>query len=138
MHGDAEFPVWWTAYPVNTPVITAWAAGPKADALAGRSEAELKQIAIESLRKLLGEDPGDPEAAWLHDWSRDPLALGAYSHVRTNGLAATEALRDPVERTIYFAGEALAAGHMGTVHGAIESGIRAAACVAADSSGSLR
>jgi len=138
IHGDVDFPVWWTAYPVNTPVITAWAAGPKADTLAGRPESELKQIAIESLRKLLGEDPGEVEAAWFHDWSRDPLALGAYSYVRTNGLAATEALRNPVERTIYFAGEALAGGHMGTVHGAIESGIRAAQHVAADSAQILR
>lgn len=138
IHGDLDFPVWWTAYPVNTPVITAWAAGPKADALAGRAESDLKQIAIESLQKLLGEDPGEVEAAWFHDWSRDPLALGAYSYVRTNGLPAAEALRNPVERTIYFAGEALAGGHMGTVHGAIESGIRAAQRLAADSAQTLR
>ena len=138
IHGDVDFPVWWTAYPVNTPVITAWAAGPKTDALAGRPESDLKQIAIESLRKLLGEDPSEVKAAWFHDWSRDPLALGAYSYVRTNGLAAAEALRNPVERTIYFAGEALAGGHMGTVHGALESGIRAAQRLAADSAESLR
>jgi monoamine oxidase len=138
MHGGGDFPVWWTAYPVNTPVITGWAAGPKADALKGRSETDLKQIAIESLRKLLGEDPGEVEAAWLHDWSRDPLALGAYSYVRPNGLTAAEGLRNPVERTICFAGEALGGGHMGTVHGAIESGIRAAECMVADSAESLR
>jgi len=138
MHGGGDFPVWWTAFPVNTPVITAWAAGPKADVLAGRPESELKQLAIESLRKLLGEDPGEIENAWFHDWSRDPLALGAYSYVRTNGMAAAAALRDPVEQTIYFAGEALAAGHMGTVHGAIESGIRAARSAAAQLAQPLR
>jgi monoamine oxidase len=96
-------------------------------------ESELKSIALESLRKLLGEDPGEVEAAWLHDWSRDSLALGAYSYVRAGGLSAAEALRNPVEDTIYFAGEALAGGHMGTVHGAIESGIRAAECAMAES-----
>ena len=138
IHGNVDFPVWWTAYPVNTPVITGWAAGPRADALAGRPESDLKQIAIESLRKLLGGDPGEPEATWFHDWSRDPLALGAYSYVRTNGSPAAEALRNPVEHTIYFAGEALAGGHMGTVHGAIASGIHAAQRVAADSAESLR
>jgi monoamine oxidase len=138
MHGGSDFPVWWTAYPVNTPVITGWAAGPNADALAGRSESELKQIAIESLRKLLGEDPGEVEAAWVHDWSRDPLALGAYSYVRAGGVSAAEALRNPVENTIYFAGEALAGGHMGTVHGAIQSGIFAAKCAAAESQYSFR
>jgi monoamine oxidase len=127
LHGGSDFPVWWTAFPIAAPVITGWAAGPKADALAGRSQAELQQIALASLHRLLGEDPGQPEAAWFHDWSADPYALGAYSYVRTGGLAALAELQKPVENTICFAGEALVSGHMGTVHGAIESGIGAAA-----------
>ncbi|HWD98111.1 MAG TPA: NAD(P)/FAD-dependent oxidoreductase, partial [Bryobacteraceae bacterium] len=131
LHGDAAFPVWWTAFPVAAPVITGWAAGPNADALAGRSPAELQKIALDSLHKLLGEHPGSPEAAWFHDWSADPFALGAYSYVRTGGLAALAKLQKPVENTICFAGEALAVGHMGTVHGALESGIEAAAALAA-------
>jgi monoamine oxidase len=111
-------------------VITGWAAGPNADALAGRSPAELQKIALDSLHKLLGEHPGSPEAVWFHDWSADPFALGAYSYVRTGGLAALAELQKPVENTLCFAGEALATGHMGTVHGAIESGIEAAAALA--------
>lgn len=132
IHGGADFPVWWTAYPVQTPVITGWAAGLGADALAGRSEADLKRIALRSLRGLLGEDPGEPEGAWMHDWRNDPFSLGAYSYVRVNGMAAHAQLRGPVESTLWFAGEALATGHMGTVHGAISSGIAAAQSILRD------
>jgi monoamine oxidase len=126
LHGEADFPVWWTAWPVRTPVITGWAAGPKADALAGQSQEQLRSVALESLAHLLGKDPGEPQAAWLHDWANDPFALGAYTYVRVNGMRAHERLRDLIEDTICFAGEALATAHMGTVHGAIASGIEAA------------
>jgi monoamine oxidase len=62
-----------------------------------------------------------------HNWSADPYARGAYSYVRVGGLAAQERFGDPVEDTLYFAGEAVnAEGHCGTVHGAIASGERAA------------
>lgn len=125
IHGGGCFPVWWTAYPIQFPVITRWAAGPKADALAGASEAELKRMGLDSLRGILGEDPGEPENAWVHDWKKDAFALGAYSYVRVNGMAAHEEFRKIVENTICFAGEALATGHMGTVHGAIASGVEA-------------
>jgi monoamine oxidase len=131
LHGDAPFPVWWTAFPIAAPVITGWAAGPQADALAGRSQPKLQEIALDSLHQLLGEHPEQPEAAWFHDWSADPFALGAYSYVRTGGLDAVAELQKPLENTICFAGEALTAGHMGAVHGAIESGIEAAAALRA-------
>jgi monoamine oxidase len=42
-------------------------------------------------------------------------------------MAAQRTLSEPIDDTLVFAGEATApAGHMGTVHGAIASGIRAA------------
>jgi hypothetical protein len=56
----------------------------------------------------------------------DPYARGAYSYVRVGGLAAQQGFGEPVEDTLYFAGEAVDAdGHIGTVHGAIASGERA-------------
>jgi monoamine oxidase len=127
LHGDAAFPVWWTPYPVRAPVITGWAAGPKAKALAGLPRGAIIEAALASLRHLLAEDPGVPAACFFHDWRSDPWALGGYSYVKVNGMKAQKALAAPVEETLYFAGEAVAAsGHMGTVHGAIASGIGAA------------
>jgi monoamine oxidase len=108
-------------------LVTAWAAGPKADALRGCNPDGLKQIAVSSLRGILAESPGEPEDAWLHDWRADPWSLAAYSFVCVDGMAAQRKLCEPVEDTLYFAGEAAApAGHLGTVHGALVSGIHAA------------
>jgi len=116
--GGGAFPVWWG----NGPLITAWAGGPKADALRGRGEEELKEAALRSLRGVPA-----PKQAWVHDWREDPWSQAAYSYVQVNGMAAQRALGAPVEDTLYFAGEATApAGHMGTVHGAIASGLEAA------------
>ena len=65
--------------------------------------------------------------AWTHDWSRDPLARGAYSYPLVGGADAAAALAEPVEDTLWFAGEASAPeGTNGTVHGAMESGREAA------------
>jgi monoamine oxidase len=123
LHGDVAFPVWWTPYPVHAPVITGWAAAPKAEALAGLDGDRITAAALTSLRDLLGEDPGVPEACFFHDWQNDPWSRGGYSYVKVNGMKAQEVLAAPVEDTLYFAGEAVApSGHVGTVYGAIASG----------------
>jgi monoamine oxidase len=128
IHGDQPFPVWWTPHPVQTSVITGWAGGPKAEALTGLAEPELIRIALESLRGIVEEDLGEPEASFFHDWQGDPWSRGAYSHIGVNGGRAQKALAEPVDNTIFFAGEAVTpAGHTGTVHGAIASGLAAAA-----------
>ena len=63
----------------------------------------------------------------FHDWSIDPFARGAYSYPGLGGLAAAQRLAEPLEETLFFAGEATNfQGANGTVHAAIESGYRAA------------
>lgn len=127
LHGDAPFPVWWTQYPVWAPVITGWAAGPRALALEGKSADELRGVALASLCKILKDDPGAPVASYFHDWRADPWARAAYSYVRVNGLGVQRELAEPIDGTISFAGEAIApAGQVGTVHGALASGLEAA------------
>ena len=67
----------------------------------------------------------EPLALHTHDWRSDPFALGAYSYARVGEEA--EVLAEPIERTIYFAGEALPGpAQRGTVHAAMHSGERAA------------
>ena len=65
--------------------------------------------------------------SYFHDWANDPFTRGAYSYLPVNGLEAQQALSHPVDNKLFFAGEATAVGHIGTVHGAIQSGQRAAA-----------
>ena len=67
--------------------------------------------------------------AWeTHNWSRDPFSRGAYSFISAGHEDAAKTLREPVQDTLFFAGEATADGEeVGTVHGALASGLRAAA-----------
>lgn len=122
---DAPFPVFWTPDPVRAPVLTAWAGGPKADALSGCPEDEIVARVLASLAAFFG-DPPLPSAVRVVDWGRDPYSSGAYSYVATSGTGARAELAEPLADTLFFAGEATHEGEAGTVHGATESGVRAA------------
>jgi monoamine oxidase len=125
---DEVMPTWWTAVPARAPVITGWSAGPKAAQLLGRSEQWIAGEAVRALARVVGCQPGFAldrlEACHYHDWHADPWSRGAYCFVRPGGMDVQRWLGQPVEETLYFAGEATeATGNCGTVHGAITSGI---------------
>jgi monoamine oxidase len=62
-----------------------------------------------------------------HDWQQDPLALGSYSYLPVGAFHVPDALSEPIEATLFSAGEHTdTSGNWGTVHGAMESGLRAA------------
>jgi monoamine oxidase len=65
-------------------------------------------------------------ANWhTHDWQRDPLIRGAYSYTPADAVGASDVSAQPVEDTLYFAGEHTdTTGHWGTVHAALRSGLR--------------
>lgn len=126
------FPVWWTQMPDPVPILTGWSAAGAAEKLAGLSKDEVIGEAIESLSALLLIEPKRVEshlaAAYLHDWDSDPFSCGAYSYVKAGGEGCQRILGEPVDSTLFFAGEATdVSGNNGTVHGAIASGKRAAA-----------
>jgi monoamine oxidase len=62
-----------------------------------------------------------------HDWTADSFSKGAYTYVSPGAVGAAEVLAEPVQQTLFFAGEATDAEQMGTVAAAISSGRRAAA-----------
>ncbi|HYG98504.1 MAG TPA: NAD(P)/FAD-dependent oxidoreductase [Terriglobales bacterium] len=129
---DEPFPTWWTQNPDQTPVLTGWAAGPNAESLTGQAPEYVANRAIQRLAKLLSMSAdvirGQLTAYYTHDWQSDPFARGAYSYVLKSGEGAQQELAAPVEQTLFFAGEATESnGHHSTVHGAISSGVRAAA-----------
>jgi monoamine oxidase len=129
---EPVFPTWWSGVPEDAPIITGWSAGPKADILLGQSREAIIGKAVESLRRIAGGQLPRIAAAHFHDWHADPFFRGAYSYVPAGKLAARTALAQPVDETLYFAGEAAnTSGHGATVHGAIESGRRAARYVIA-------
>ena len=129
-HPEAPFPTFWTSLPVRTPLLTAWAGGPKAAALDGCSEDETVRRVLSSLTDLFSGSSGHlpkPEAVRVFDWQRDPFSRGAYSYVRVGGTGARARLAAPLKDTLFFAGEAThTGGEAGTVFGALQSGVRAA------------
>ncbi|MDX2286000.1 MAG: NAD(P)/FAD-dependent oxidoreductase [Bacteroidia bacterium] len=109
----------------QTPVLTAFAMG----AAAERISAAGAGIVLEDLDRIFGAGTASSrlEAAWLQDWGAMPYIRGAYSYPAAGGgLAAREALARPMAGRLFFAGEATSPGHQATVHGALESGYRAA------------
>ncbi len=124
---EPVFPTWWTALPVRAPVLTGWTAGSRADQLLDLPEPEILRHALASLTNIMGGSTGRIESVYFHDWHQDPYARGAYSYVPAGAVDARRALAEPVADTLYFAGEATDTdGHSATVHGAIETGRRAA------------
>jgi monoamine oxidase len=122
---NAPFPTFWTPLPMHAPLLTCWAGGPKASRLTGRSERTLLSKALESVRSVLG-NIDEPRAYLMHDWQADPFARGGYSYVKVGGTGAREKLAEPLDETLYFAGEATDTEQSGTVGGALASGMRAA------------
>lgn len=128
---EAPFATWWTLLPLRTAMIVGWAGGPAAEKFVGCGKEYAVEQALGSLRQILGVSEDSLRnlllAAHTHDWGTDPFSRGAYAYLPVNGLDAQHTLARPLEDTIYFAGEAISVGHIGTVHGAIASGSSAAA-----------
>jgi monoamine oxidase len=129
---DEWFPTWWTAMPAKVPIITGWAPFRCAQRLSGKNSTFVREQALRSLCRLLGISLKNLES-WLegvyfHDWQSDPFSRGAYSYGKAGADGAQQALGAPMEKTLFFAGEATdTSGLNGTVHGAIASGYRASA-----------
>ena len=132
LHGrDEDFPVWWTAYPHRIPLLVGWCGGPSAYAMSALSRREIEARAIASLARQWSVSIRTMralvQATWTHNWQRDPFSRGAYSYQRVGGEHAPDTLGQPLDRTLFFAGEATdSGGATGTVEGAIASGNRVA------------
>ncbi len=65
------------------------------------------------------------DARWI-DWSADPWSKMGYSFVPPGGVGRRDAYAKPIDDVLFFAGEATNRLRPSTVHGALESGFRAA------------
>jgi monoamine oxidase len=126
--------VFWTLSPLSERVLVAWAGGPRTRALTKGSAEDRTGTLLARAVDVLTEEAGIPrerilaslEAAFFHDWSADPWTRGAYAYPLVGGERAPEALAEPIEGTLFLAGEATSGEEMGTVEGALASGVRAA------------
>jgi monoamine oxidase len=129
VHGvDGEFPTFWLGPNAHETQITAWCGGPRATRLgalephsivreATRSLAVAFDLPLEATTDLL-------LGAHVHAFGEDPFSRGAYPYALV-GKDARGAF-DPVEGTLFFAGDYTVPEELGTVGVAVRSGASAA------------
>ncbi|GMU08362.1 flavin monoamine oxidase family protein [Corallococcus caeni] len=128
----APFSTWWTLAPHRrTRHLVGWSGGPNAAALSGSSDTVVLRRALQGLSQLFHRsvrELNEQLEAWhVQDWQGEPYTRGGYAVIPSGAMDAVEALARPVGRTLFFAGEAThVGGDEGTVHGALETGRRAA------------
>ena len=140
---NAPLPTWWTQLPIRAPLLVGWTGGPNAERITQATDGRRPEAgenrdhnsvlidhAIRSLATIFNLSRSEIEAQlekfYIHNWRDDPFTRGAYAYVPVNGLDDQRILAQPVGTKLFFAGEATSIGHIGTVHGAIQSGQRAA------------
>jgi monoamine oxidase len=116
------------------PILSAFTSGREARRRAALDDEGVVQATLEELKSILpaGVDPGEVEDYAIARWTHDPFVRGGYSYLPIGAdLRHRLALAAPVDGVLFFAGEAThTAGEPATVHGAIETGYRAAQEVA--------
>lgn len=132
LYGVAGVPELWvpTASQGSDHLLMAFVMGEAADALSKLDSAAVTNV-VNALDAVFGAGVASGRLVKSHvmDWSKAPHVRGAYSYplVGGSGLATRQTLADNTAGRLYWAGEAThTAGHNATVHGAIETGWRAA------------
>lgn len=125
---DGTIISWWNSGNTVHPTLMGFVGGPPALELGRLGEARAIEVALDELTELFGAEPRQAfRFGKLMDWSQDPWSLGAYTYTPVGGGGARAVFAAPLGGVLFFAGEATCTdGHLATVHGAIESGYRAA------------
>jgi monoamine oxidase len=112
--------------PDEEPVLTIYTGGSTARRLNELGATKAVSAVLADLTRIfkLSAEP-ELEAARFLDWSAEPTIRMGYSFVRPGGAGARDRLASPTP-PLFWAGEATNAVRPATVHGALESGVRAA------------
>jgi len=124
---DEEIPTWWTQLPKENNLLTGWLGGPKATAKVFDTDETLLPIALQSLSNIFRIPPAMLREELVHhkiiNWQTLQHIKGGYSYNTLGTEQAMRILSDPIDDTIFFAGEAIAGGEsQGTVESALQSG----------------
>lgn len=112
----------------EAPILTGYMGGEAANRFAALGEEGAIQEGLRQLEQMFGvrDLQSQVETAYFMTWATDPYSKLCYSYVPVGGAGQRDKLAAPVERVLFFAGEATSRECSGTVHGALESGFRAA------------
>ncbi len=124
-HGIWERPGLGFAAP--EPVFSLLVGGSDARRLGALPEDAAVREVVHAFGRVLGKDFGGAvRRAQVIDWGDDPWCRGGYSVVPPGGSGLRARFHDVVAGRLVFAGEHTNVERPSTVHGAIESGLRAA------------
>ena len=99
--------------------------GEKAEQLAALGS-EIIPTLLSELDHLLGDVSTHYLEHHIQDWGAEPFIRGAYTYPKPGTGNSREVIAEPIKGKIFFAGEAThTGGHYATVHGAMETGLRA-------------
>ena len=109
-------------------VLVAWQFGQLGVQREALSDAALTTLVMNEVRRCFkGVTVPNPINTAITRWAQDPFTWGSYSFPCTGSPRSDiTALAAPVNKSLYFAGEATNADYPGTVHGAYLSGVREA------------
>ncbi|MEM7797723.1 MAG: NAD(P)/FAD-dependent oxidoreductase, partial [Chloroflexota bacterium] len=121
------------AHFTDEPVLVCYHGGPMAEYTNTMDDEELITGCMETLRKMFGDEIPDPVTYVRTSWSKDLFSQGSYSFSKVGQQPNDrDHLAAPIGSHLFFAGEATHPFYHGTVHGAYESGVRAAREVMGD------
>jgi monoamine oxidase len=128
---NEAIPTYWTMYPDKWPLLTGWLGGPQTAKWDHVPENDICAQTINCVARIYGEKPQVFNAAltaWhVSRWNLIDHAIGAYSYNTLQTKEARALLNEPVEQTIFFAGEGYYDGpNGGTVEAALTSGYQVA------------
>ena len=113
--------------PMGLPLIECFFGGEGARFVEEGGRAAGADFALEQLSALFGSSiRGSLRPLVASNWSQMHHIGGAYSYALPGQTSARLALAQPFDDRLFFAGEATSAGDFSTVHGAHDSGARAA------------
>ncbi|MGI9626744.1 MAG: flavin monoamine oxidase family protein, partial [Longimicrobiales bacterium] len=112
----------------ESPILTGYMGGEAAERFAALGKEQAIQEALGQLQQMFGVKDLESRlvSAEFVTWATDEYSKMAYTYVPVGGAGLRDQLAAPVERTLFFAGEATNRDNSGYVHGALESGFRAA------------
>lgn len=109
------------------PVLTSNTGGANGAYLSGLDKESAIELGLSELSDIFGEDVRRHfDSGLFANWGADPFSGMGYSYVPPHAHGYRADLAEPVDNLLFFAGEATNTVRPACVHGAIESGLRAA------------
>ncbi len=106
-------------------ILTAYVNGANAETLALLGDEMIPEILTE-LDGILGDVTPHYVDHYIQDWGAEPYISGTCSYPLPGIDNARNIIAESIDQKVYFAGEAThTGGHFATVHGAMETGLRA-------------